>query len=77
MIADSLGPQHGPQPDAIYCPLCTAHLRARPSRRFGPEEAHHYECEHGHLWEINRLAQDEEANRTWNGARPNWVNPPI
>jgi hypothetical protein len=76
MIADNPpGPQHGPQPDAIYCPLCTAHLRARESRQYPPDEAHRYECEHGHFWEINRLPE-QEVNRTWNGARPNWGNGP-
>ena len=61
----------GPQPDAIYCPLCTAHLRPIPSIQQEPQASHAYECEHGHAWEINRFPEGQGA-RQWNGARPNW-----
>jgi len=63
-------PDGQPQPDAIYCPLCMAHLRAIPSRRGErpPGISHRYECEHGHVWEINGIPNA----RDWNGARPGW-----
>lgn len=67
------GPQPGAQPDAIYCPLCKAHLRPWPSHNQGVESAHRYECEHGHMWEINKL---RDAARPWNGSRPGWTATP-
>jgi hypothetical protein len=63
------GPQPGPQPDVIYCPLCAAHVRPIPATHQPPPTSHSYECEHGHVWEINRLTENA---RDWNGARPNW-----
>lgn len=66
-----MGPHGKPQPDVIHCPLCKAHLRPIPSRRGRrkPPKSHHYECEHGHVWEINAMT----SARNWNGARPNWT----
>jgi len=61
----------GPQPDVIYCPLCAAHLRPVPSNEQEAPTSHTYECEHGHVWEINRFPEGRGA-RQWNGARPNW-----
>jgi hypothetical protein len=65
----------GPQPDAIYCPLCAAHLRPIRSRKEEPPHSHAYECEHGHAWEINRFPEGDGARR-WNGARPGWETVP-
>jgi hypothetical protein len=65
----------GPQPDAIYCPLCGAHLRPIRSRNEDPLRSHAYECEHGHVWEINRFPEGDGARR-WNGARPGWETVP-
>jgi hypothetical protein len=65
----------GPQPDAIYCPLCAAHLRPIRSRNEEPPHSHAYECEHGHAWEINRFPDGDGARR-WNGARPGWETVP-
>lgn len=66
--AESL--RRGPQPDAIYCPLCAAHLRPVTSNKKSINTSHHYECEHGHSWEINRIV--DGTPRNWNGARPQW-----
>jgi hypothetical protein len=67
-----VGPDNaGPAPDTIYCPTCAAHLRGIKSNEQLPHDSHHYECEHGHTWEINRIPR-KLAARNWNGARPNW-----
>ena len=68
------GPRSGPQPDVIYCPRCGAHLRSVPSTREPAATSHNYECEHGHVWEINE--QGRRQPRDWNGSRPMWEAPP-
>ena len=63
------GPLPGPQPDVIYCPFRAAHVRPIPATHQPSPTSHSHECEHGHVWEINRLTENA---RDWNGARPNW-----